>query len=575
MIGRLAAAILAAGAAALAGVAFVVAAPDGDEAGAAAPTCESAGLTLPPGFCATVFADGLGHARHMAVAVDGTLYVNTWSGAFYRSAPPSPPGGFLVALRDEDGDGKAEVVRRFGPTAADGAGGGTGIALYNGALYAEVDDRIVRYPRAPGEVVPSGAAATTVSGLPMTGDHQMHPFAIDRTGALFVNSGSPSNVCEDPPRAPGSKGKSPCDELATRAGIWKYDAARTGQVFAPKDRFAIGIRNTGGIAFDAAGRMFATQHGRDQLPQNWPQLYDIQRGSELPAEELVAPVSGGDFGWPYCYFDGVQDKLVLAPEYGGDGRSVSQCAQKTPPVAAFPAHWAPNDVLVYGATQFPAAYRGGAFIAFHGSWNRAPTPQQGFNIVFQPLRDGKAAGKWLLFADGFAGPRRAEGTAEHRPAGLAVAPDGALYVADDQAGRIWRISYRGPATAPLTPAMQAALLAPAPPPGGPPPPLTPPSGFTAAQVALGDRIYHGAERDGTCAGCHGGALAGGPLGPKLTGPDWLWADGSVQSIARMIAAGVPKPKRYAAAMPPKGGAPLSAADVDAVAAYVWAAGRAK
>ena len=119
------------------------------------------------------------------------------------------------------------------------------------------------------------------------------------------------------------------------------------------------------------------------------------------------------------------------------------CAQKEAPVAAFPAHWAPNDMLIYEGSQFPSAYKDGAFIAFHGSWNRAPEPQGGYNVVFQPLADGKASGPFVVFADGFAGAIKQPGQAAHRPTGLAVGPDGALYIADDQGGRIWRVTFQG------------------------------------------------------------------------------------------------------------------------------------
>ena len=159
-----------------------------------------------------------------------------------------------------------------------------------------------------------------------------------------------------------------CEELKTRDGIWRYDANKTNQKFSPSERYATGLRNSEGIDFDSAGRVFATQHGRDQLYENWPDLYSSERGSELPAEELVLLEQGGDYGWPFCYFDGEQQKRVLAPEYGGDGgEAVGFCNEKLPPVAAFPAHWAPNDLKIYKGTQFPQSYRGGAFIAFHGS----------------------------------------------------------------------------------------------------------------------------------------------------------------------------------------------------------------
>ena len=190
-------------------------------------------------------------------------------------------------------------------------------------------------------------------------------------------------------------------------------------------------------------RLFVTQHGRDQLHENWPELYSANQGFELPAEEVMQLSKGAWYGWPECYFDAKQKKLVLAPEYGGDGgKKIGVCARSRPS-PRFPAHWAPNDLKIYKGTQFPEGYRGGAFIAFHGSWNRAPGPQGGYNVVFQPLADGKPSGDYIVFADGFAGKYKEPGRAAHRPSGLAIGPDGALYVSDDKAGRIWRITYNG------------------------------------------------------------------------------------------------------------------------------------
>ena len=231
----------------------------------------------------------------------------------------------------------------------------------------------------------------------------MHAFQIDAKGSLYVDLGSPTNSCQVQNRILNSPGVNPCTELETRAGIWRYDA-NPGQHFSPAERFVTGLRNGEGIAFDSAGRIFATQHGRDQLGQNWPGLYMPMEGAEEPAEELVQLEQGADYGWPYCYYSLVHQKLVLAPEYGGDGgKAIGQCAQKRGPIAAFPAHWAPNDLALYEGRQFPTAYRGGVFIAFHGSWNRAPFPQDGYNLVFQPLVEGKPSGKYVIFVDGFAG----------------------------------------------------------------------------------------------------------------------------------------------------------------------------
>jgi len=533
---------------------------------------DNGGLTLPPGFCATVFADNLGHTRHMAVAPDGTVYVNTWSGRYFRNAPPAPGGGFIVALKDRDGDGVADSTERFGPSEAKGGHGGTGIALWHGGLYVEETDRIMRYPLAPGQLAQVGTPTTILSGMPLTGDHPMHPFAIEADGTLLLNSGSATNTCESPNRKPGAKGAVPCIEAQTRGGIWAYRADRTGQVFSPAERWAKGIRNTGGISFDSTGRVFAVQHGRDQLSQNWPALYSVDQGVERPAEILFSPSKGADYGWPMCYYDGIQGRHVLAPEYGGDGgKTQGICADATPPVAAFPAHWAPNDTTIYTGTSFPIAYAQGAFIAFHGSWNRAPAPQDGYLVAFQPLRDGRANGPWIRFADGFAGAFKEPGRALHRPAGLAVGPDGALYIADDVRGRIWRITYHGPATAPLVAAAKAEIApasADAVPHGALPP------GVTAQQVALGRAIYMGEAKGGTCVGCHGSDGRGSMAGASLTGPTWLWSDGSVDGLAQTIVNGVSQPKKASGAMPAMGGVALSPDDVKALAAYVWTIGHA-
>jgi glucose/arabinose dehydrogenase len=408
---------------------------------AAACPADNGGITLPPGFCATVFADSVGHARHMAIAPNGIVYVNTWSGRYYGNAPP-PRGGFLVALRDTTGDGIADEEARFGDSVRSGGIGGTGIALHRGALFAEANDRIVRYDLGGG-LTPTSPPTTIVSGLPLTGDHPPHPFAIDSSGTLFVNSGSATNNCGVRDRMPESRGHDPCTELRTRAGIWRYDANRTSQRFSPAERYATGIRNAIGITIGPNGRLYATQHGRDQLAESWPKLYTSEQGQNLPAEELLAVEEGADYGWPYCYYDDAKRQLVLAPEYGGNGTDVGGCSSKQGPIATFPAHWAPNGVAFYTGDRFPKRYHGGAFIAFHGSWNRAPGPQEGYNVVFVPFTNGNPSGPYETFADGFAGAQKTPDRATHRPSGVAVGPDGALYISDDKGGRIWRVVYRG------------------------------------------------------------------------------------------------------------------------------------
>ena len=151
---------------------------------------DDSGLMLPPGFCATVFADGIGHARHLVVAPSGVVYVNTWSGEYYGNAAPHA-GGFLVALEDSKGTGKADVSERFGETVQSGGAGGTGIGMYKGSIYAEINDRIVRYALPAGAIVPRDPPDTIVSGLPLGGDHPMHPFIIDAEGKLYVEGVPP------------------------------------------------------------------------------------------------------------------------------------------------------------------------------------------------------------------------------------------------------------------------------------------------------------------------------------------------------------------------------------------------
>jgi len=538
---------------------------------------DNSGLSLPAGFCATVFADGIGHPRHMVAGPSGALYVNTWSGEYF-DFDKVHEGGFLVVLQDKTGTGKADVIERFGETVQSGGKGGTGIGVYKGSIYAEINDRIVRYSIPADAIVPQTPPETIVSGLPLGGDHPMHPFIISQDGSMYVDVASVSNACQPQNRQPKVPGANPCTELETRGGIWRYDAGKTNQKFSPADRFATGIRNAEGFAIDSAGNLFVTQHGRDQLHANWPDLYKPEEEATLPAEELMLLKSGGDYGWPECYYDGVQKKLVLAPEYGGDGgKTVGVCASKMPPVAAFPAHWGPNAMVRYDQKRFPARYRNGVFIAFHGSWNRAPYAQGGYNIVFQPLKGAHAAGHCEIFADGFAGPVRTPEGAAHRPSGLAVGPDGALYVSDDIRGRIYRIVYTGDPAGPAPKGIpcpsnsagqivQPATQSPESSTAG----LPVPEGSSREMLALGYRIYQGQVGGASCTGCHGAKGTGSPLGPDLTKKKWLWSDGSFAGILKVITDGVPQPRQYRSPMPPMGGAQLSDTQASALAAYVWA-----
>ena len=397
---------------------------------ASRPACDSdnGGITLPQGFCAQVVADGLGPARHIAVAPNGDVFVAIRN---LRDAR-----GGVVALRDTDGDGRADVRERFGDN------GGSGIALRGSELFLGTDDAVLRYALASAGLRPAAAPDTVVSQLATGRSHTAKTIAV-RGNDLFVNIGSPSNSCQVQDRQPQSPGQDPCPELETRAGIWRFDATGTRQTQRDGERWATGIRNAVAITVDPSdGALWVAQHGRDQLVQNWPAHFDTTESAELPAEELLRVNRGDDFGWPYCFYDGFARRKVLAPEYGGDGQQVGRCASIKAPAAALPAHWAPNGMLFYRASAFPARYRGGAFIAFHGSWNRAPRLQGGYNLTFVPFAND-VAGQHEVFATGFAGDSVQPAGARHRPVGLAVGPDGSLYISDDRAGRIWRVFWRG------------------------------------------------------------------------------------------------------------------------------------
>ncbi|MBI3982673.1 MAG: PQQ-dependent sugar dehydrogenase [Gemmatimonadetes bacterium] len=397
------------------------------------PACASdnAGLTVPAGFCVVIVTDQAARARHLTVAPNGDVLVAIARGQ-------NADGGVLV-LRDTNGDGVADLERRFG------AGAGSQVLLHGGHLLYSTTDAVLRYPWREGAMEPAGPADTVVQGLPGDRSHRAKTIAVGTGNALYVNIGSPSNSCQQTDRTASSPGKDPCEELETRAGIWRFDATRTNQRQTDGTRFATGMRNSVAIAIRPQdGELYAGIHGRDMLFQNWGALgFDEAAGAEKPAEEFVRVRQGDDYGWPYCYYDPQLKQKVLAPEYGGDGQKQDRCAEKKGPMIGFPGHWAPNGLLFYSGTQFPERYRGGAFIAFHGSWNRAPLPQGGYNVVFAPFRGNAPTGEWEVFADGFAGPNKDPGGAAHRPVGLAQGPDGSVYVSDDRGGRIYRILYRG------------------------------------------------------------------------------------------------------------------------------------
>lgn len=391
---------------------------------------DNAGIVLPEGFCAILIADDLPGTRHLEVALNGDVFVA-------RRNLSDFTGGVTV-LRDIDGDARPDSIASWG------VNGGNDLLLWGGYVYHSPNDAVLRYALSPGSMFPTGAPDTIVTGLPDSLNHSAKSIALTPDGKLFVSIGANGNACMAVEGVAGTAGLDPCPILETRGGIWRFDANTPRQRAQEGVRFATGLRNVVALkAHPESGELYGAMHGRDQLHGLWPELYTTRESAELPADEFVLISEGTDFGWPYCYFDPFAGMKVLAPEYGGDGKVTGRCAEAEAPLIGFPAHWAPNDLEFYTGDQFPSHFRGGVFVAFHGSWNRAPEPQDGYKVVFVPVVESRFGPDWWVFADGF----RKEGPfglgRTWRPVGVAQGPDGSLYVSDSVEGRIWRIVYRG------------------------------------------------------------------------------------------------------------------------------------
>ncbi|HRI80312.1 MAG TPA: PQQ-dependent sugar dehydrogenase, partial [Cyclobacteriaceae bacterium] len=454
------------------------------------------GITLPEKFGAVVVVDTLGRGRHMAINKNGDIYLHL--------ARLNGEGKGIIVLRDTTGDGRADIIKGYNNTP------GTGIELHNGYLYYSDRTHVYRSKLNEGDMLPAEARDTVVT-LVDGGGHMEKPFTFDDKGGLYVNVGSLSNDCEMILRTADSKGDDPCKELETRAGIWKFDDNTLGQTQDIGHRWATGIRNAVALTWSPENdRVYAVQHGRDDLHRYWPALYTEEQNTELPSEIFFDLKEGDDMGWPYCYYDHQQGKKLMNPEYGGDGVKADRCVNAKDPLVGFPGHWAPNDVLIYKGNLFPEKYKGGAFIAFHGSWNRLGHAQQGYKVVFVPMKDGKPSGQWEVFADGFIGQPAITnpGNAFFRPCGLSEGPDGSLYISDSQHGRIWRITYfKDEMPKPLA----ISLFQPI--------PLENPDPVPNELLA-GKRVY-----DKYCIQCHMNNGAGAPgMNPPLSGVEFVTGD---------------------------------------------------
>jgi glucose/arabinose dehydrogenase/mono/diheme cytochrome c family protein len=406
------------------------------------PDADDGTINLPAGFRAVVVADNLvvnrksgntpERLRGLAIAPNGDIYAKLVRGN-------------ILALRDTDGDGRVDVIKEFGP-----GDGGTHIQFHDGWLYHSSRTAVYRYKYTPGELVPSGEVQTIVRNLPAEKDHDAKAFAFDDQGRMIVEVGSPYNVYSDGDRRLGAKGKTP-EEVAefqkTYGGFWRFDPNTSNQTQADGTRFSTGHRHSLALAWHpVAHEFFMAMMGRDNLNVVAPQYYDELDNAERDAEEMHLLREGINLGWPFTYWDPIKKARMVAPEFGGDNRKRDDNPLFDKPVVAFPGHWAPLQMAYYGAAQFPEKYRGGMFVSFHGSWNRAPRSQAGYKIAFVPFdAKGVATGGYETFADGFAGLEEFTNTneAHYRPAGLAVGPDGSLYVGDTDKGRIWRIIYTG------------------------------------------------------------------------------------------------------------------------------------
>lgn len=436
-------------------VALLIALPS--RAALPTPDPDDGAITLPPGFRAVVVADNLvvgrrvgnsqDNLRFLAVAENGDLYAKSRHGGIF-------------ALRDTDGDGRFDLQKNFG------TGEGTGIALRDGWLYYSTNSAVYRYKLTPGELVPMGEPECIVTGLPTEKrTHDAKSFAFDGEGRLLVEVGAPYNVYSDGDRALGAKGKDATEFLKRFGGFWRFDPNKPNQTPADGFHFSTGHRHSLAIAWHPVSKeFFMVQMGRDQLNTVDPVHYDELDNAERVSEVMHLLREGANLGWPYTYYDPIKKARMIAPEFGGDNVKRAESGKYDEPLIAFPAHWAPLQMAIYSGTQFPEKYRGGAFIAFHGSWNRAPRAQAGYKVAFVPFtKAGMPTGAYETFADNFAG--RTDFTrprdARFRPGGLTVGSDGSLYVGDTDKGRIWRIIYTGEAAVPRDSNTNAAVAPPA------------------------------------------------------------------------------------------------------------------
>lgn len=342
---------------------------------------------VPDGFVVNRFADGFRHARWLTVASNGDVFL------------AEPRAGHIRLLRDADGDGRAEVNQVF----VIGFQRPHGMAIRNDAFYFADASAVWRVPYKPGDLKASAKPqqVTANGAFGAAGGHWTRNIAFAPDGAKFyVAIGSATNIDEDP---------------VPRATIQEFSADGQNQ-----RTFASGLRNPVGIAFyPGSNDLYTVVNERDGL------------GDELVPDYLTRVRDGGFYGWPYSY-------IGSHPQPDFAQKRPDLVKQAIVPDVLFRAHAAALGLAFYTGDQFPADYKGDAFVALHGSWN-AIQPR-GYQVVRVPFKDGRPVGHYEVFMSGFwiggAEPAQVIG----RPVGLAVAGDGSLLVADDSANVIWRVS---------------------------------------------------------------------------------------------------------------------------------------
>ncbi|MHB1177413.1 MAG: PQQ-dependent sugar dehydrogenase [Daejeonella sp.] len=385
-----------------------------------------ADLNLPSGFSATIIADSLGRLRHLQVNKQGDIYVKLNA---------LKEGKGIYILSDINHDGIIDKKTAFGDYP------GTGIKIKNQYLYSASNSGVFRYKlNDKGEVIAPDKPEVIVLGLVDKKRDNSKSIALDDQNNLYVTIGSYSDACR---QADSGKGIPGCPLLDSVAGIWKFKADKLNQSYGDAVHFARGLKNSVGIDWNSNTKsLFATQHGRGAFEDKFPQYYTAKQNAELPAETMFEVSEGSDAGWPFVYYDHIQKKNILAPEYGGDGK-IAGDKKFIDPVVAFPAHLAPNDLLFYTGSMFPKRYKNGAFLVFH---SKSAELKKGYLVAFVPFEHGRPSGKWEIFADNFAGVdlEKPTGPLQYRPMGLAQGPEGSLYVSDDLKGAIFRITYSEP-----------------------------------------------------------------------------------------------------------------------------------